>query len=120
MSPIFESLDKLPVCVGLRQPLHWDCSRGGGGGGDWPVHLLPGEQVQQDHGELCQDDSASGPGEDFLLQFVLLTDVAQVVREGTQKEIEASELVVGDIVQIRGGATRRLLTFECWNAIPSR
>ena len=33
-------------------------------------------------------------------------------REGTQKEVEASELVVGDIVQIRGGATRRLLTFE--------
>ena len=37
------------------------------------------------------------------MQFVLLTDVTQVVREGTQKEIEASELVVGDIVQIRGG-----------------
>ena len=29
--------------------------------------------------------------------------MTQVVREGTQKEIEASELVVGDIVQIRGG-----------------
>ena len=33
----------------------------------------------------------------------MLTDLVQVVREGTQKEIEASELVVGDIVQIRGG-----------------
>ena len=33
----------------------------------------------------------------------MLTDMVQVVREGTQKEIEASELVVGDIVQIRGG-----------------
>merc|ERR1719370_2823375 len=29
--------------------------------------------------------------------------LAQVVRDGAQKEIEASELVVGDIVQIRGG-----------------
>ena len=26
-----------------------------------------------------------------------------MVRDGAQKEIEASELVVGDIVQIRGG-----------------
>ena len=33
----------------------------------------------------------------------MLTDLVQVVREGTQKEIEASELVVGDIVRIRGG-----------------
>ena len=34
----------------------------------------------------------------------MLTGImAQVVREGTQKEIEASELVVGDIVRIRGG-----------------
>ena len=32
--------------------------------------------------------------------------MAQVVREGTQKEIEASELVVGDIVQIRGGGDK--------------
>ena len=29
--------------------------------------------------------------------------MGQVVREGSQKEIEASELVVGDIVRIRGG-----------------
>ena len=35
--------------------------------------------------------------------LIMLTDMVQVVREGIQKEIEASELVVGDIVQIRGG-----------------
>ena len=29
--------------------------------------------------------------------------MAQVVRDGAQKEIEASELVIGDIVQIMGG-----------------
>ena len=90
------------ISVGLRQHLHWDCPCRGGGG-DWPVHLLPGEQVQQDHGELCQDDPASGPGGDHFLQFIKLTNMAQVVRDGAQKEIEASELVVGDIVQIRGG-----------------
>ena len=33
----------------------------------------------------------------------MLTNMAQVVRDGAQKEIEASELVVRDIVQIRGG-----------------
>ena len=33
----------------------------------------------------------------------MLTNMAQVVRDGAQKEIEASELVVGDVVQIRGG-----------------
>ena len=38
-----------------------------------------------------------------MLMFMLTGIMAQVVREGTQKEIEASELVVGDIVQIRGG-----------------
>ena len=86
MSPIFESLDKLPVCVGLRQPLHWDCSRGGGGGGDWPGHLLPGEQVQQDHGELCQDDSASGPGENFLYIAVCLADRCGSGGEGGHPE----------------------------------
>ena len=32
-------------------------------------------------------------------------------REGTQKEIEASELVVGDIVQIRGGRQD-----ACWHS----
>ena len=37
------------------------------------------------------------------MQFIKLTNMAQVVRDGAQKEIEASELVVGDIVQIRGG-----------------
>ena len=38
------------------------------------------------------------------IAIFMLTDImAQVVREGTQKETEASELVVGDIVQIRGG-----------------
>ena len=33
----------------------------------------------------------------------MLTNLDQVVRDGAQKEIEASELVLGDIVQIRGG-----------------
>ena len=35
-----------------------------------------------------------------MLMFMLM---AQVVRDGAMKEIEASELVVGDIVEIHGG-----------------
>lgn len=68
----------------------------------WLLPVLPREQVIQDHG-LLQEHGSHCESVIDRLPYLQLYQFATVHRDGQKQQIRCEELVVGDIVEVKGG-----------------
>lgn len=102
ITAVFPLLTVVPGCCALRRRHHHRL-----------LLLLPGGQELKDHG-LLQEPGPSGASCSFSLSWsgvscvfirepCLVSQQALVVRDGEKKHINAEDVVVGDLVEVKGG-----------------